>query len=150
MDGVLDSNAILAPVVALVLWSPAVMLWMYAARLPAMRRAGIPLTGRIDPEANALDGAIDDRAQWKAHNYNNLMEQPTLFYAVAIVLALLGHGDGPSLILAWLYVALRILHSLVQGIANVVQWRFLIFIAASFCLIGMALEAAFVVLHALF
>jgi MAPEG family len=46
--------------------------------------------------------------RWKADNYNNLMEQPTLFYAVTLALALLGAGEGLNTGLAWLYVGLRV------------------------------------------
>ncbi len=135
------SIEILGPVLALVVWTLAMMVWLYATRLPAMRRAGVPMTGRIDSKSGSLDGMIDERAQWKAHNYNHLTEQPTLFYAVAISLALLGEGNGFPLLMAWSYVALRIAHSFVQATVNVVQWRFLLFIAASLALAGMTIAA---------
>jgi hypothetical protein len=144
MTYMLGSHAILAPVVALVAWSLVMMLWMYFTRFPAMKRAGISLKGRIGSKGGALDGVVEDQVQWKAHNYNHLMEQPTLFYAMAISLAILGHGGGISLILAWLYVIFRIAHSFVQATVNVVRWRFLLFVAASSCLIGMTLEAIIV------
>lgn len=140
---------ILGPVVALVAWTLIVMLWMFVTRFGAMRRAGISLKGRIGARGNALDGVVDDRAQWKSHNYNHLMEQPTLFYAVAISLALLGGGDAwINVLLAWLYVGLRVLHSLVQAMVNVVRWRFLVFALASLCLIGLTVHAAARVIHA--
>ncbi len=74
------------------------------------------------------------------------MEQPTLFYAVALVLALLDARTGFNTALAWLYVGLRILHSLVQAIVNVVLLRFALFMAASFVLLLMTVRAALVVL----
>jgi hypothetical protein len=82
----------------------------------------------------------------KADNYNNLMEQPTLFYALALTLAVLGAGDGLNAALAWLYVGLRIAHSLVQALVNVVMLRFAVFAAASLVLLAMSLRAAIVVL----
>lgn len=136
-------SAILGPVVALVAWTLVMQLWMYATRLPAMRRAGIDLKGRRGGRGAQLDGVLDDRVQWKAHNYNHLLEQPTLFYAIAIVLALLGAGDvWINVWLAWAYVALRVLHSLIQATANVVRWRFLVFSLASLCLLGLTVHAA--------
>jgi hypothetical protein len=147
MNEVLGSKAILAPLIALASWSLFMMIWMYATRLPAMKRAGI-LRGRIGGTGGSLDSVLDERIQWKAHNYNHLMEQPTLFYAVAITLCLLGHGGGIGLILAWAYVALRICHSLVQATVNIVTARFFIFIAASLCLLGMTAEAAAVLIGA--
>jgi hypothetical protein len=138
------SHAILGPVVALVAWSLVMMLWMYLVRFPAMKRAGISLKGRIGSKGGALDGVVEDQVQWKAHNYNHLMEQPTLFYAVAITLALLGGGGGWGAALAWGYVGFRVAHSLVQATVNVVQWRFLLFVGASLCLAALTLRAALI------
>ena len=78
--------------------------------------------------------------QWKAHNYNHLHEQPTVFYAVALLLALIGWGDGMNALIAWIYVGLRITHSLVQATANVVMVRFVLF-----ALIALIFHAAIVV-----
>ena len=143
----LQYSPILAPVVALVAWTLVMQIWMYAARIPAMRRAGISLKGRRGTRGGALEGAIPDEANWKAHNYNHLMEQPTIFYAIALTLALLGFGGGINLYLAWGYVALRIVHSLIQATANVVLYRFVAFNLASFCLLGLTVHAAARILH---
>ena len=139
-------SPILAPVVALVAWTLIMMVWMYALRFPAMRRKGIYLKGRIGAKPGALDGVVEDHVQWKAHNYNHLMEQPTLFYAVAITLALLGQGGGANLLFAWAYVAFRVAHSLLQATVNVVRWRFYLFLAASLCLAALTLHAAMALL----
>jgi hypothetical protein len=143
----MEYSPILAPVVALVAWTLVVQVWMYAARIPAMRRAGISLKGRRGTRGGALEGAIPDEANWKAHNYNHLMEQPTIFYAIALTLALLGFGGGINLYLAWGYVAFRIIHSLIQATANVVLYRFVAFNLASFCLLGLTVHAAARILH---
>ena len=143
-------SQILAPVVALVAWTLIMMLWLYATRFPAMRRAGLSMKGRVGTRGGALDGVVEDQVQWKAHNYNHLMEQPTLFYAIALSLALLGAGNvWINVWLAWAYVGFRILHSLVQATVNVVVWRFLFFALASLCLIGLTVHAAARVLHGL-
>ena len=135
-------SPILAPVVALVAWTLAMQVWLYATRLPAMRRAGISLKGRVGTRGGALEGAVPDEVNWKAHNYNHLLEQPTIFYAVALSLALMGFGGGINLYLAWGYVALRIVHSLIQAMVNIVAWRFLVFMLASLCLLGLTVHAA--------
>lgn len=141
-------TAIIAPVVALVGWTLVMQIWMYLTRFPAMRRAGIILKGRRGGKPGALDGVVEDHVQWKAHNYNHLMEQPTLFYAIALSLALLGGGDvWINVWLAWTYVGLRILHSLIQATTNVIRWRFLAFSLASLCLLGLTVHAAARVLH---
>ena len=140
-------SPILGPVTALVAWTLVMMIWMYAVRFPAMHRKGISLKGRVGSKGGDLDGVLEPSAQWKAHNYNHLLEQPTLFYAIALTLALLGQGDGINLLLAWAYVAARVAHSLVQATVNVVRWRFLLFLAASFCLLGLTIHAGAALLH---
>ena len=139
-----EVSPMLAPVVALVLWTLVMQVWMYATRLPAMKRKGISLTGRVGGRPGMLDGAVEDHVQWKAHNYNHLMEQPTLFYAIAISMALLHtHGESlTNLVLAWAYVVLRIAHSLVQATVNVILYRFVLFNLASAALLGLAVHAA--------
>jgi hypothetical protein len=141
-------SPILAPVVALVAWSILVMLWMLAARFAEFRRLGINF-GNIPPGARGVDleGRADPLAQWKSHNYNHLMEQPTLFYAIALTLALMGFGGGINLWLAWGYVVFRALHSLVQCTFNVIWVRLSLFTLASLCLIGLTVHAGFRILH---
>ena len=136
-------SPILAPLVALVLWSFVMWAWLYATRIPAITKNKIV----YDPHRSAEEfhAQLPARVRWKADNYNNLMEQPTLFYAVTLTLALLGEGAGLNTSLAWLYVGLRIAHSLVQAILNVVMLRFVIFMAASFVLLVMSIRAAIIV-----
>lgn len=144
----MNYSPILAPVVALVAWTLVVMIWMFATRFPAMSRKGISLKDRVGSRGSDLDGVVEPQAQWKAHNYNHLMEQPTLFYAIAIVLALIGGGDIQiNVWLAWGYVALRVLHSLIQATSNVVRYRFLAFLGASICLLGLTVHAGAMILH---
>jgi len=132
-------SPILAPVVALVAWTLVMMIWLYAVRFPALARKGISLKGRVGSKGGDLDGVVEPEAQWK---------QPTLFYAIAITLALIGGGDiWINVWLAWAYVGLRILHSLIQATVNVVRWRFLTFIAASLCLLGLTVHAGAQILH---
>ena len=136
------NSPILAPVVALVAWTLLIMIWMIVTRFAAMRRKGISLKGRIGGRGGAaLEGVIEDEVNWKAHNYMHLVEQPTLFYAIALVLAIAHAGGGYNLILAWAYVILRILHSLVQTLVNVVAYRFILWALASLALIGLVVQA---------
>ena len=143
----MNHQAILAPVVALVAWSLVMMVWMYAVRFPAMARKGISLKGRVGSKGGDLDGVVEPNVQWKAHNYNHLMEQPTLFYAIALTLAFMNFGSGINYWLAWGYVVFRIFHSLVQCTANIVAVRFACFALASLCLIGLTTHAALRILH---
>ena len=136
---------ILQPVVALAAWTMVMWAWMYATRIPAMIAAKVePDSLARDPEAR-LDKLLPPQVQWKAHNYNHLHEAPTVFYAVAIVLAITGEGDGYTAVLGWLYVAARVLHSLVQATANRVTLRFAVFMFSSLVLLALIARAALAV-----
>ena len=138
-------SQILGPVVALVAWSLVMMVWMVATRFAALKRHGISLKGRVGSKTGTLDGVVEDQVMWKAHNYNHLMEQPTLFYAIALTLAISGHGDGVNAWIAWAYVGFRVAHSLVQAITNVVLHRFVFWILSSLALGALTVHAAFAV-----
>jgi len=140
-------SPLLAPIVALVAWSLVMYIWMYAVRLPAMKRAGISLKGRRGTRGGALEGVIPDEANWKAHNYAHLMEQPTIFYAIVIALILMGFDHPINVYLAWAYVVLRVVHSLIQATVNIVAYRFLVFTLSSLCLIGLTTHAAIFLIH---
>lgn len=134
----------LPPVVALAAWTMVMWAWMYATRLPALGAARIDLDEMARDPATSLDDVLPVGVQWKAHNYNHLHEAPTVFYAVAIVLAIIGQGDGLNAQLAWAYVALRVVHSIVQATVNKVMWRFVLFLLSSMVLIGLVVRAVMV------
>ena len=140
-------SPLLAPVVALVAWSLVVYTWMYVARFTAMKRAGISLKGRRGTRGGALEGVIPDEANWKAHNYAHLMEQPTIFYAIVLALILMGFDASINVYLAWAYVGLRVIHSLIQATVNIVIYRFAVFTLAALCLIALTLHAAIFLIH---
>ena len=137
-------SPILAPVVALVAWSMVMWAWMYATRLPALFRTRMKLDPRA-PRGEQLN-QLPAEVRWKADNYNHLMEQPTIFYALALALALLGEGAGGSLVLAWVYVVLRVVHSLVQALINKIELRFTLFVLSSLVLVALTFNAARAVL----
>ncbi|WP_285712952.1 MAPEG family protein [Erythrobacter oryzae] len=133
---------ILQPVVALLAWTMVMWLWMYATRIPAMLKAGLDAKGMVGTTGASLRAQLPDTVSWKADNYNHLHEAPTLFYAVAIVLAIIGQGDGFNTTLAWAYVACRVLHSIVQATWNKVAVRFALFALSSLALMALILHAA--------
>jgi len=136
------NSQILAPIVVLVGWTMIVWAWMYATRIPAMLRAKVDTRGLVGTTGRDLDGMLPPEVQWKAHNYNHLLDEPTAFYAIALVLALIGQGDGVNATIAWIYVGLRIAHSLVQVTVNRVPIRFILFALSSLCIIALVLHAA--------
>ncbi len=133
---------ILQPVVALLAWTMVMWVWMYATRIPAMLKAGLDAKGMVGTTGASLRAQLPDDVSWKADNYNHLHEAPTLFYAVAIVLAIIGQGDGFNTTLAWAYVILRVLHSIVQATINRVALRFALFALSSLVLMALIVHAA--------
>lgn len=137
MDGkVAELQAFLTPVLVLVCWTLIMWLWMYATRIPAMQKAG------VDPDSARHPGTYGDKlpanVRAVADNYNHLHEQPTVFYALMVFAGLTGGGDALMLNLAYGYVGIRILHSLVQILSPKVALRFLVFVLASLVLFVMA------------
>lgn len=132
----MNASPLLGPVVALVAWSIVMLFWLAIARAPYVR-------GRLPDGARGADveRAHPGKANWPAHNYMHLMEQPTIFYAIVFVLVL-SHADMPvNVYLAWAYVGLRVLHSIVQATVNVVRVRFTLFLLATICLAALTLHA---------
>jgi hypothetical protein len=134
------TSPMLAPVIALVLWTFVMWGWMYYTRIPAILRMRM----KLDPNAprGAQMNELPPEVRWKADNYNHLFEQPTLFYAVALVLALTRDNSNFALGLAWIYVALRVVHSVWQAVYNVIPIRFYLFAASSIVLFALTLRAA--------
>ena len=138
-------NTTLGPVIALALWSMIMLGWMMVRRFGAMKAKGISLAGRRGGRGQDLEKAIEAPVHWPAHNYTHLMEQPTVFYAVALALAVMGQGAGWNAGLAWAYVGLRIVHSIVQSTANIISLRASLFMVSTVVLIALGVRAAILV-----
>lgn len=126
----------LYPVLALIVWTLVMWLWMYTTRIPAMQKA------QINPDDARHPGTYVDRmpanVRAVADNYNHLHEQPTIFYALMFFTVLTGGGDHTATIIAWVYVGLRVLHSFVQILSPKVLQRFIVFVLASITLFVLA------------
>ena len=138
---------ILAPAAVLVLWSVIMLFWLAGVRLPALKKAGIDLGAQPGGRGQDLEGQVEPRINWPAHNYSHLMEQPTVFYAAVVIIAIMGPGAA-DVLAAWIYVALRIVHSIWQATVNQVPIRFLLFITATFALVFLAIRAVMATLLA--
>jgi hypothetical protein len=134
-------SEILHPVVALAMWTMIVWIWMYVTRIPALQKTKIDLNNWVGGTGKDLDNTLPAKTQWIAHNYNHLHEAPTVFYAVALVLAMIGQGDGLNAMIAWAYVGLRVAHSLVQILWNKIMVRFSLFLLSSLALMALVLHA---------
>lgn len=131
----------LAPAAVLVAWSLIVLYWMAATRFPALSKLG-PDAPKPRPgiRGQDLDGVLPDKVNWKAHNFTHLMEQPTIFYPTVIILAIMGPGEL-DVLLAWIYVALRIVHSLWQALVNKLPVRIMLFLISTIVLTVLAIRA---------
>ena len=138
------SYALLAPVSVLVIWT-LIMLFVAAYRITK----GVKAAGQIDglpknPRGRDLDGKVDEAVVSSRQNYEHLVEQPTLFYAVVISMALIGWDHPINVGLAWAYVALRIGHSLAQSFG---KSRAFWFLSSTLVLLALAIHLAAEVLH---
>ena len=137
------THAMLLPVAVLAAWSLVMWTWMLATRVPAMGKA------RMHPEKakharSEAYNALPSSVRQVADNYNHLMEQPTIFYALALALAVSGSVGLVDVGLAWAYVAIRIIHSIWQATANKVMIRFYLFIASTLVLFPLAGRAIYI------
>src|SRR5690606_30898246 len=136
-------DTILTPMLALVCWTRVMWVWLYATRLPAMKKAG------LDPntlsEKSELD-VLPRKDRQVADNYNHLHEQPTIFYALVVYTHLAGLADGLAITLAWTYVAFRVAHSLFQSLVNFIPVRFALFALGSVALMILAARDALALL----
>jgi hypothetical protein len=132
---------ILAPAAVLVLWTLIMLLWMAGTRLPALKAAGIDLSKAVGGRGQDLETVLPANINWKSHNYTHLVEQPTLFYAVVGILAILGQVSVVAVALAWTYVVIRVIHSVVQVTTNRIALRFPLFLASTLALMGLTIMA---------
>jgi hypothetical protein len=134
-------SPLLAPVVVLVAWSLLMLIWLGIKRAPFVRDRS-----KIPPGTRGADMPPGPH-NWPAHNYEHLMEQPTLFYAIVLALVLMGFDAWINVWLAWGYVGLRIVHSIIQSTVNIVRFRFLVFVLATVCLVCLTVHAAIFLIH---
>jgi hypothetical protein len=138
-------NSILAPAAVLVLWSLVMLLWLAATRFPAIFKSGVDLKAAPPGgRGQDLESILPASVNWKSHNYTHLMEQPTIFYATVLILAVAGAATPLMVSCAWGYTILRIIHSIYQATINVAMVRFAIFVLATICLIILAVNAVLV------
>jgi hypothetical protein len=135
-------TSILAPAAALVVWSIIMLFWMAGTRLPAMSKIGMDLS-KAAPGGRGqdIDPHVSPSVAWKSHNYTHLMEQPTIFYATIMILAISGGATSLTVSLAWGYTVLRVIHSIWQATVNTVAIRFVFFLLSSLCLTILAVQA---------
>lgn len=132
---------LLAPAAVLVLWTLIMLMWMASTRLPALKAHGIDMSKAVGGRGQDLEGVLPANVNWKSHNYAHLVEQPTLFYAIIGILAIMGQVSPIAVALAWAYVGFRIAHSIVQATVNKIAWRFPLFMLGTLALLGLTVIA---------
>ena len=129
----MQASAILQPVFVVALLTVGMAIWMVVTRIPAMSKRNIDAQQAQD--TSRLRDMLPPEIMRVSNNYNHLFEQPTVFYAVAISIAVIGHVDSLHVQCAWAYAILRIAHSLVQATVDIVMIRFGLF-ALSWVVLG--------------
>ena len=138
----------LAPAAVLVVWTLIILFWIIPARFGAIAKLEDKSNlGKPGGRGQDLEGKIPDKANWPAHNHTHLHEQPTLFYAVSIILAIVGAGAF-DVLCAWIYVGIRIVHSLWQILVNKIPLRFVLFLLSTIALVILAVRAVMATLFA--
>jgi hypothetical protein len=134
----IGGRAILWPVLALVALTFVVSLVMYRRRIAEMRAK------RIRPQAVATAAMMSAKLEdvGAADNYRNLFEAPVLFYVAALAAFALQAVTPLLLALAWLYVACRVVHSIIHCTTNRVLHRFRVFLASHAVLFALWLVVA--------
>ena len=131
-------SAILLPVFALALWT-AVILFM----LPITRaRSGFRREVGVDDFKYGESGRVPPRVSLPNRNLMNLLEMPVLFYVVCLMLYVTGGASTLAVELAWAYVALRIVHSLIHLTYNRVLHRLTAFALSNGVLLALWVTAA--------
>ena len=119
--------SIILPVIALVLLTAVVWVRLYVERIRELKQR------RIDPQSLATSASAGQTMQrvQASDNFRNLFEVPVLFYALCAVLASAQHVSSFFVIGAWVYVALRCIHSFIHLTYNRVMHRFAVYVLST-------------------
>ena len=131
----MNQLSLLTPAFVLVIWTFTIFLIMAIGR--------VRYTENVQRDAahtKDLKGLLPAWVERTSDNYNHLFEQPVAFYAVSLAIALINNIDPLMVQLAWVFVILRIFHSLVQLTINIVLLRFAIFATGWFIIAYMAVS----------
>lgn len=135
----MDQNQIFGPVIAMMLLTIVVWVYMYAKRIPFINSLNLE-PNQITPAE--LAKRSPPSVANPSDNLRNLFEVPILFYAVATYLFVTGKVDQVHVVAAWSYFVLRTLHSAIHCTINIVLLRFIIYALSSVCVFVMIVRAA--------
>lgn len=139
----MNSEMILQPVLAMMVLTAIVWVYLYARRIPAMKKAGKPVQAYTIPER--VSEFLPEEVNFAANNFKNLFELPVLFYALCLFLYVTGQVDAVSVTAAWIFVGFRVLHSVIHCTFNIVMLRFYLYLGGALALwfmLGRAIAAS--------
>ena len=129
------NHSILEPALAMVVLTFVVWVVMYVLRLGYISTKKLDVQSLSSPEK--MSAALPERVNNAANNLKNLFEVPVLFYVICFYIAVVGISSPTLVLLAWAYVSLRALHSLVHCCVNIVKLRFFFYFASCVALLTM-------------
>lgn len=139
VDSMTANHAIFLPMLALMVLTAIVWTYMYMKRIPAMYKVG--LSAQTYTTRESISEHLPAKVNYPANNLKNLFELPILFYALCLYLFVSDNVDGLYLAAAWVFVALRTMHSAVHCTVNIVMLRFYVYLSSALLLWVMLLRA---------
>lgn len=140
----MDAAAIFQPMLGVMALTAVVWVYLYAVRIPAMRKARKPAQTYTVP--NTVTEHLPEEANYPANNFKNLFELPVLFYVLCLYLYVTNSVDALYVYAAWAFFAFRVAHSVVHCTYNRVIHRFALYClgaAAVFFMLVRAIVNAF-------
>lgn len=140
----MNNELIFQPMLGMMGLTAVVWFVLYAKRIPAMKKAGVPVQSYTTPDR--MGEFLPEAVNYPANNFKNLFELPVLFYGLCLYLYVTASVDTAYLVAAWLFFAFRVAHSIVHCTANIVMLRFYLYAAAALALwfmLGRAVIAGF-------
>ena len=128
----MNPEAIFLPMLATMTLTAIVWFYMYARRIPAMRRARVSVQTYTTPDK--VTEHLPEDVNYAANNLKNLFEVPILFYGLCLYLFVSGNVDAAYVVAAWLFFLLRAFHSIVHCTRNVVILRFYLYASSALAL----------------
>lgn len=120
----------LYPMFAMVLVTFAVAIYLFRLRFKAIRGGELRLS-----QFRLNTGEMPDKMAQAARNYSNLFEVPVLFYAAGATALALGIQTSAMVIVAWVFVVARIIHSLIHLTGNNVIYRLYAYMLGNICVL---------------
>lgn len=135
------NTTLYAPMLSLMLLTMVVWFWLYVKRIGYMQ------AHKIEPQSLfsrvRLLEILPDDVQAPANNLNNLFELPIVFYALCLINSQQANVSNDLVSLAWAYVVLRVIHSLIHCTYNKVMHRFAVYSSSSLVLWAMLMLTIF-------